>query len=79
MPLVYPNGKALKALREKKVLSFFDVSRLANLSGTATVRKMEQGRPCRVETMRKVLAALEVDLADAFQYMSYTKPEPEED
>jgi hypothetical protein len=72
--LVYPNGKALRELREKKVMSFFDVSRKAELAGTTTIRKMEHGLPCRVETMRKVLAALDVDMADAYRFMSYEKP-----
>ena len=71
MALVYPNGKALRDYREKKVLSLYDVSRKADLSGTTTLRKIEQGMPCRVETMRKVLAALEVDLSEAPKFMSY--------
>ena len=73
MGLVYPNGQALKELRLKNVLSLFDVTQKAELAGPATLRNMEQGKPCRVETMRKVLAALGVDLADARLYMSYEK------
>jgi transcriptional regulator with XRE-family HTH domain len=73
MSLVYPNGKALRELREKQVLSYDDLSRKADLSGSTTLRKIEHSMPCRVETMRKLLLALGVDLVDASNYRSYKR------
>jgi DNA-binding XRE family transcriptional regulator len=50
-----PNN--VKKLREEKMLSKAELARLAGIS-PLTLDRIEQGKPCRVATKRKILLAL---------------------
>jgi DNA-binding XRE family transcriptional regulator len=47
----------LKALRERLLISRSDLARRANLS-VITVGRIEKGKPCRLDTKRKIVKAL---------------------
>jgi DNA-binding transcriptional regulator YiaG len=49
-----PDGAALKAAREARLLSTMELARGSGLSDE-TIRGMEAGKPCRVRTMRRWL------------------------
>jgi len=54
---------SLKAVRESRLMSKAELARKANVS-PLTITRIEKGIPCRMETKRKILLALGVDLAD---------------
>lgn len=47
----------VKKLREAKMLSKSELARMAGLS-PLTIDRIEQGKPCRMATKRKILLAL---------------------
>ena len=57
------NNNYLKKLRESLMLSKAELARMANVSA-ATIRRIEQGRPCRIETKRKIVLGLGYNISD---------------
>ena len=54
---------SLKQIRESFLVSKAELARIANLS-VLTLTRIEGGKPCRVETKRKILLALGLKLSD---------------
>jgi DNA-binding XRE family transcriptional regulator len=54
---------ALKDVRESRLMSKAELSRLANVS-PLTIARIEKGMPCRMETQRKILQALGLDFSE---------------
>lgn len=53
----------LKQHRESLLMSKAEFARKADVS-SLTISRIESGMPCRVETQRKILFALDLDLSD---------------
>ncbi len=59
-----PMGRnALKEVRESLLMSKAELARKANVS-PITISRIENGIPCRMETKRKILLALDFNLSD---------------
>ncbi len=56
--------KSLKKIRESLLMSKAELAREANVS-PITITRIEEGKPCRMETKRKILLALGYSLSDA--------------
>jgi DNA-binding XRE family transcriptional regulator len=54
---------ALKKVREELLMSKAELARAANVS-PITITRIENGLPCRMETKRKILLALGLDLSE---------------
>ena len=54
---------SLKEIRESFLISKAELARMADLS-VDTLTRIEQGKPCRIETKRKILIALGLKLSD---------------
>jgi DNA-binding XRE family transcriptional regulator len=54
----------LKRIRESMLMSKSELAREANVS-PITISRIEQGKPCRMETKRKLLMALGLDLSES--------------
>ena len=54
---------SLRQIRESFLISKAELSRMANLS-VLTLTRIEGGKPCRVETKRKILLALGLKVSD---------------
>lgn len=54
---------ALKEIRESLMLSKAELARKAHIS-PLTIARIEDGKPCRMETKRKILLALGMKLSD---------------
>jgi DNA-binding XRE family transcriptional regulator len=54
----------LKEIRESLMMSKAELSRKANIS-TLTITRIEGGKPCRMETKRKIVLALGLKLSDS--------------
>jgi DNA-binding XRE family transcriptional regulator len=54
---------SLKKIRESLLMSKAELARKANISHV-TIARIENGMPCRLETKRKILLALEVSISD---------------
>jgi DNA-binding XRE family transcriptional regulator len=54
---------ALKKVREELLMSKTELARAANVS-PITISRIESGLPCRMETKRKILLALGLDLSE---------------
>ena len=54
---------SLKEIRESLMISKAELSKKARIS-PLTISRIEQGMPCRVETQRKILLALNLKLSD---------------
>ena len=52
-----PTESPLKALRERFLISRSELARKASLS-VATLDRIEKGKPCRLDTKRKIVEAL---------------------
>jgi len=60
----YMGGKnSLKKVRESLLMSKAELARDANVS-PITISRIEQGMPCRMETKRKILLALGLNLSE---------------
>jgi DNA-binding XRE family transcriptional regulator len=57
------NRNSLKEIRESLMMSKAELSRNADISAL-TITRIEQGKPCRVETKRKIILALGLKLSD---------------
>ena len=53
----------LRQIRESFLMSKAELAKMANLS-VETLTRIEHGKPCRVETKRKILIALGLKLSD---------------
>jgi transcriptional regulator with XRE-family HTH domain len=51
----------IRKIREEKLLSLPEIARRTGLS-TPTVKRLEDGGSCRMETKRKILEALGIEL-----------------
>ena len=60
---------SLKKIRESLLMSKSELAREANVS-PITISRIEQGKPCRMETKRKILLALGYRLSDAKKIFS---------
>ncbi len=49
---------SLREIRESLMLSKIELAKMANISPN-TITRIEQGLPCRIETKRKIITALE--------------------
>ncbi len=56
-------SNAVREIRESLLMSKAELARKAGLS-PITVERIEKGKGCRLETMRKIILALGYDLAD---------------
>lgn len=57
------NVNSLKEIRESLMISKAELARKANIS-SVTLSRIEQGKPCRIETKRKIILALGLKLKD---------------
>jgi DNA-binding XRE family transcriptional regulator len=57
------NTNSLKEIRESFLISKAELARMADLS-VDTLTRIEHGKPCRIETKRKILLALGLKLSD---------------
>jgi DNA-binding XRE family transcriptional regulator len=53
----------LREIRESFLLGKSELARMANLS-VDTLSRIEQGKPCRIKTKRKILLALGLKISD---------------
>ena len=54
---------SLKEIRKSFLISKAELARMAGLS-VDTLTRIEHGKPCRIETKRKILIALGLKLSD---------------
>jgi DNA-binding XRE family transcriptional regulator len=54
---------SLKEIRESFMISKTELARQSNIS-SLTLTRIEQGKPCRIETKRKILLALGLKISD---------------
>jgi DNA-binding XRE family transcriptional regulator len=57
------NTNSIKEIRESLMISKTELARKANIS-SITLTRIEQGKPSRMETKRKILLALGLKLSD---------------
>jgi DNA-binding XRE family transcriptional regulator len=57
------SDNSLKEIRESFMMSKAELAKKANLS-PITISRIEEGKPCRVETKRKIILALGFKLSD---------------
>jgi len=57
------NKNYLKKTRESLMISKAELARKANIS-PITITRIENGMPCRMETKRKILLALGLNISD---------------
>jgi len=58
------NTNSLKEIKESLLMSKTELSRKANIS-PLTITRVEQGKPCRMKTKRKILLALGLKLSES--------------
>ncbi len=56
-------GNRVKKFRESLLMSKTELARKANVS-PITIARIEKGMPCRLETQRKIILALGLNLSD---------------
>jgi DNA-binding XRE family transcriptional regulator len=56
--------KSLKQIRESLLMSKSELAKEADLS-PITISRIEEGKPCRMATKRKILLALGYNLSDS--------------
>ena len=56
-------GNRVKKVRESLLMSKTELARKANVS-PITIARIEKGMPCRLETQRKIILALGLNLSD---------------
>ena len=54
---------SLRKVRDSLMISKAELSRKANIS-PMTIKRIEKGMPCRIETKRKILLALGLKISD---------------
>jgi DNA-binding XRE family transcriptional regulator len=57
------NTNSLREIRESFLISKAELAKMADLS-VLTLTRIEQGKPCRMETKRKILMALGLKISD---------------
>jgi DNA-binding XRE family transcriptional regulator len=57
------NTNSLKEIRESLLISRTELARKANIS-PLTITRIERGNSCRMETKRKIVLALGLELSD---------------
>jgi DNA-binding XRE family transcriptional regulator len=57
------NTNSLREIRESFLISKAELAKMADLS-VLTLTRIEQGKPCRMETKRKILLALGLKISD---------------
>ena len=57
------NTNSVKEIRESFLISKAELAKMANIS-VLTLTRIEHGKPCRLETKRKILTALGLKLSD---------------
>jgi len=57
------SNNSLKEIRESFMMSKAELAKKANLS-PITITRIEEGKPCRMETRRKIILALGFKLSD---------------
>ena len=60
------NQNTLKQIREAHMMSKAELARKAGIS-SVTITRIETGKSCRMETKRKIIIALGMDLSKANQ------------
>jgi predicted transcriptional regulator len=60
------NGAAFKKMRENRLLGPYNLAKLAGIS-PSIIKSIEQGGSPRLESIRKVLAALDLTVQEAYQ------------
>ena len=55
---------SIKDIRESQLLSKTELAKMADLP-SETISRIENGYPCRMQTKRKIMIALGLDLQDA--------------
>jgi DNA-binding XRE family transcriptional regulator len=65
----------VQRFREALLMSKAELARRAGLS-TLTIDRIESGRPCRLDTKRRILLALGMRVADRDKVFSSTEPAP---
>ena len=68
----------LKEIRESLMISKAELSRNANLS-PLTITRIERGKPCRMETQRKIVLALGLNISDKDKIFSENLAVPAKD
>lgn len=63
---------SFRAIRESLLISKAELARKANIS-TATITRIENGMPCRLETKQKIILALGYKIADWNQVFANDK------
>ena len=61
--MISMSPNTLKEIRESLLVSKAELARKAKVS-PITISRIEKGLPCRMETKRKILLALELQLSD---------------
>ncbi len=56
-------ANSLKTFRESLMMSKAELSRAAGIC-TVTIDRIEKGNPCRLDTQRKILLALGLEVSD---------------
>jgi DNA-binding XRE family transcriptional regulator len=56
-------GNRVKKFRESLLMSKTELARKANVS-PITIARIEKGMPCRLETQRKIILALGLNISD---------------
>jgi DNA-binding XRE family transcriptional regulator len=69
-----PNNN-VQRFRESLMMSKAELARKAGLS-TLTIDRVEAGRPCRLDTKRKILLALGLRISDKDQVFGAANEEP---
>jgi len=54
---------SLREIRESFLISKAELAKMADIS-VLTLTRIEQGKPCRMETKRKILSALGLKISD---------------
>ena len=53
----------VKEIREERLISKAELARKAGIS-SLTIARIEKGKGCRIDTMRKIILALGLELSD---------------
>ena len=69
-----PSNNNVQRYRENLMMSKAELARKAGLS-TLTIDRVEAGRPCRLDTKRKILLALGLKVSDKDRVFGYAELE----
>ena len=57
------NANSLREIRESFLISKAELAKMADIS-VLTLTRIEKGKPCRMQTKRKILSALGLKISD---------------